>query len=195
MYSTRFRNAFTYAASLHEKQTRKGTSVPYITHLRAVAALVGEAGGSEDEAIAALLHDAVEDQGGAPILQAIEERFGKTVADIVQSCSDTEVTPKPPWRERKEAYLEHLETATASALLVSCADKLHNARAVVSDLRLIGDRLWSRFNASKDESLWYYRALAEVFRRRAAPEMLVGELERTVQDMIRLANDAQTKPD
>ena len=128
-------------------------------------------------------------------MQAIEERFGKTVADIVQSCSDTEVTPKPPWRERKEAYLEHLETASASALLVSCADKLHNARAVVSDLRLIGDRLWSRFNASKDESLWYYRALAEVFRRRAAPEMLVGELERTVQDMIRLANDAQTKPD
>ena len=145
-YGERFEDALRYAARTHARQWRKGTTIPYITHLLAVAAIVGEHGGTETEVIAALLHDAVEDQGGAPRLQEIRERFGDEVAAIVQECSDTDRTPKPPWRERKEAYIEHLAGAAPSARLVSAADKLHNARAILADYRERGDALWSRFN-------------------------------------------------
>lgn len=161
----RFEEALVYAARLHDDHVRKGSGRPYVGHLLAVAAIVIDAGGDEDEAIAALLHDAVEDRGGAPVLAAIRDRFGDRVAAIVEGCSDTDQMPKPPWRERKEAYLAHVPEATSSVLLVSSADKLHNARAILRDYRVQGDALWGRFRGGKDGTLWYYRALVEAYRR------------------------------
>ncbi|MGA8540589.1 MAG: HD domain-containing protein, partial [Terriglobales bacterium] len=160
----RFDAALQFASGLHHSQPRKSTHIPYIAHLMSVCALVIEAGGDEDQAIAGLLHDAVEDQGGLPTLETIRHMFGDRVADIVKSCSDSTVsdsTQKPPWRERKVKYLEHLRSADGDALLVSAADKLHNARAILADYRELRDELWSRFNASKEEQLWYYGALVE----------------------------------
>jgi (p)ppGpp synthase/HD superfamily hydrolase len=183
--SERFNEALVFAADLHAGQLRKGMGVPYVSHLLAVASLVLEAGGDEDEAIAALLHDAVEDQGGQETLEAIRSRFGERVADTVWGCTDTDEVPKPPWRARKEAYIRHLDLASPSVLLVSNADKVHNARATLSDYREMGDALWDRFNASGEEILWYYRSLSEVFTRRR-PSPLARELERTVSELERL---------
>jgi (p)ppGpp synthase/HD superfamily hydrolase len=178
----RFGEALVYANHLHGTQLRKGTRIPYMSHLMAVASLVLEHGGDEDEAIAALLHDAVEDQGGEPTLAEIRRRFGERVADIVQSCTDADVIPKPPWRERKVAYIAHLAHATPSALLVSNADKLHNARAILSDYQAIGDDLWTRFNSDREDNLWYYRALADIFFERGEPS-LARELDRVVREL------------
>jgi (p)ppGpp synthase/HD superfamily hydrolase len=175
----RFDEALAYAAEAHRTQTRKATAIPYISHLLAVAALVIEDGGDEDQAIAALLHDAVEDQGGQARLADIQARFGNRVADIVAGCSDTDKVPKPPWRERKVAYLEHLRTARPEALRVSAADKLHNARALLADYRTYGPALWHRFNASESDILWYYQALVRLFRQRG-PAALAAELARVV---------------
>ncbi|MCI0340627.1 MAG: HD domain-containing protein, partial [Planctomycetales bacterium] len=187
-YGPRFEDALLHAARLHKDQVRKESGVPYVTHLLAVASLVGEAGGGEDEVIAALLHDAAEDQGGRETLAEIRKRFGPRVADIVEACSDTFETPKPPWRARKEAYLAHLPHASASTLLVSCADKVHNSRATLSDLRENGEKTWARFKGGKDGTLWYFRSLVETFRKLpAAPRRLVEELARTVEEMGRLA--------
>jgi (p)ppGpp synthase/HD superfamily hydrolase len=155
-----------------------------------VCSLVLEAGGDEDQAIAALLHDAVEDQGGLPTLATIRHMFGDRVANIVESCSDsTAANPsdKLPWRERKDKYLEHLRSADGDALLISAADKLHNARAALSDYRELGEKLWPRFNAPKKEQLWYYGALVEVLETTAAPERLVKELRRIVEELKGLA--------
>ncbi len=183
----RYNEAFEMAARLHAKQFRKGTTIPYLSHLLAVSGLVLEQGGSEDEAIAALLHDAVEDQGGQPVLTEIKRVFGAEVADIVEGCSDTDVLPKPPWRERKVAYITHVAAAPAPVRLVSAADKLHNARAILADYRALGDELWPRFNAGQTEILWYYRALVAAFRQ-AGPEAnpLVDELDRTVEELAGL---------
>ncbi|HEV3138536.1 MAG TPA: HD domain-containing protein, partial [Pirellulales bacterium] len=137
--TARFSEALAYAAELHGDQLRKGSGVPYFSHLLAVAAIALEHGASEDEAIAALLHDAVEDQGGAPVRDEIRRRFGRGVADIVDGCTDADTLPKPPWRERKEKYLAHLPTAGASVQLISAADKLHNARSLLQDYRAIGE--------------------------------------------------------
>jgi (p)ppGpp synthase/HD superfamily hydrolase len=182
-YGRRFEAALVFASQLHRDQFRKGTEIPYVTHLLAVASLVGETGGSEDEVIAALLHDAVEDQGGEPTLQKIREQFGDNVANIVHECSDTDTFPKPPWRERREAYLVHLKYVTPSVLLVSCADKLHNARSLVADFHEIGNQLWERFNASRDDIIWYYESLVEVFDKSGLHMRLVLELHRTVQTL------------
>ena len=160
MPSDRFDEALAYASRLHRDQRRKGTDIPYISHLMSVAALVLEHGGDEDQAIAALLHDAVEDQGGEPILEEIRLRYGDGVAKIVADCSDAWEEPKPPWRERKEAYLAKLPEKDAASLLVSLADKTHNARAILNDLRQIGDDIWDRFNGGKDGTIWYYEALS-----------------------------------
>jgi (p)ppGpp synthase/HD superfamily hydrolase len=184
----RFEQALPYAAHLHRDQVRKGTDVPYVSHLLAVAGIVLEHGGNEDEAIAALLHDAVEDQGGAPTLQTIRLRFGDTVAAIVEGCTDTDEMPKPPWRPRKEAYIAHVASASPSVRLVSAADKLHNARTILADYRRYGDAVWDRFSGGKDGTLWYYRTLVEAFRGHGVTP-LVEELERMVGELEQLARD------
>ncbi|KUI15350.1 phosphohydrolase [Mycolicibacterium acapulense] len=179
----KFNEALGFAAELHRTQTRKASQVPYVGHLLSVAGLVIEADGTETEAIAALLHDAVEDQGGDATLVLIEERFGPEVAAIVEECSDTVVTPKPPWRERKQSYIEHLNTASDSTIRVSMADKLDNARAILRDLRRFGPKVWQRFNTDDPhEHLWYYRSLLEVYRRRS-DSWLVYELSRVVETL------------
>ena len=144
--SSRFNEAFCYAAGLHAQQRRKLSGEPYLAHLMAVAAMVMEHGGNEDEAIAALLHDAVEDQGGLPTLDEIRRRFGPAVAEIVEGCTDTADSPKPPWRQRKEAYIARLRGASASIRLVSAADKLHNARAIFREYGHRGESLWEPFS-------------------------------------------------
>jgi hypothetical protein len=175
----RFDRALSLARELHSEQQRKGSEIPYLAHLLGVTSLVLEDGGSEDEAIAALLHDAVEDQGGAPTLALIAQRFGKHVAEIVEGCSDTDVIPKPPWKERKEAYIAHLSDAKPGVLRVSLADKLHNARAILFDLELVGDAVWDRFKADRTETIWYYESLVGAFAARDAGPM-VHELQRVV---------------
>lgn len=183
----RFRQALEWAASLHEAQTRKGGSIPYVSHLLAVTAIVLEHGGDEDAAIAALLHDAVEDQGGAPLLAEIRTRYGDKVAEIVEACSDTAVVPKPPWRERKQAFLDRLPTASRDTLLVALADKLHNVRSKISDFREVGDALWDRFNRGREEQFWYYHELIRLFRTRDEFPELAAELERAVGELERLS--------
>lgn len=186
-YSEDFGAALTFAATAHGEQTRKGTEIPYIGHLLGVCSLVIEDGGTETEAIAALLHDAAEDQGGAEMLAEIEEHFGEPVAMIVDACSDTLVEPKPPWRERKEQYLAHLEQQPLPVLRVSLADKLYNARAILSDYEQIGDELWTRFKAGRDEQLWYYGELAKRFEV-LYPGRMASELSATVERLRRLVD-------
>ena len=189
---SRFAVALAYASEVHGNQRRKGGEIPYISHLLAVCSLVLEDGGDEDEAIAAVLHDAAEDQGGQRCLDEIAELFGDRVAAIVEGCSDTLETPKPPWRERKERYLAHLETATADVLRVALADKVHNARTTVAHLKRRGDDLWESFNAGPGEQLWYYRSLVDLFRRRAATRPMVDELAALVKELERLVARAAT---
>src|SRR3954447_23425749 len=177
--SERFSDALRYAEEKHRTQRRKGSDLPYSSHLLAVCSLVLEDGGSEDEAIAALLHDAPEDQGGEATLNEIRDRFGADVADIVEGCSDTFETPKPPWRRRKQAYIDHLQDAPPSVLRVSLADKLHNARSILGDQRQIGDRIFERFGGRKEGTLWYYSELARTFLKRR-PGPMADELQRTV---------------
>ena len=160
-YSKRFDDALLYAADVHRDQVRKGSGIPYVTHLLGVASIVGEGGGSEDEVIAGLLHDAPEDHGGIERLEDIRERFGDRVAEIVAGCSNTYEEEKREWWARKRAYISHLANAPESVRLVSAADKLHNARAIVADLRVLGDGLWGRFTGGKDGTLWYYRELVK----------------------------------
>jgi (p)ppGpp synthase/HD superfamily hydrolase len=180
--SSRFDAALMLASDLHRTQMRKSTVIPYVSHVLAVSALVLENGGTEDEAIAGLLHDAVEDQGGAATLERIRAEFGDPVADMVSALSDTDETPKPPWRARKEQYLMDLEGAPVSVLRISAADKLHNVRSIVRDYRAFGEELWNRFSAPANDQIWYYRALAEVFRRRLGGP-LASDLSRAVSDL------------
>ncbi len=158
-YSTRLEDAFAFAADLHREQVRKGGGAPYVTHLMAVAACVGEHLGTEDQVIAALLHDAIEDQGVTA--DAIAARFGPEVARIVEACTDAFTTPKPPWRGRKERYIARLRGEDAAVKLVAASDKLHNARSIRREHRVEGAAVWRRFTAPADETLWFYRAVAE----------------------------------
>ncbi|HYJ30182.1 MAG TPA: HD domain-containing protein [Allosphingosinicella sp.] len=178
----RFDEALVYASHIHGGQLRKGTSTPYLAHLLGVASLALESGADEDEAIAALLHDSVEDCGGAARLEDIRTRFGDRVAGIVADCSDSDTDPKPPWRQRKHDYLAALEAKPRSSLLVSLADKTHNAQAILADLHAHGDALWDRFTGGKEGSLWYYGALAQAFSR-ALPGPAADRLARLVEDM------------
>lgn len=178
------------AFELHRSQARKTASdeppgPSYLGHLLGVSAIVIDAGGSEDQAIAALLHDAAEDQGGEPVLERIEAKFGPVVRRIVAECSDTFEQPKPPWRARKEAYLAHLGEASQETLLVSLADKLYNARSIVVDLRRSGSDVWRRFNRDADP-VWYYASLAEIFER-LSPGPLADELGQVVTELRELA--------
>lgn len=170
----RFLRAFEFAAEKHRTQTRKASIIPYITHLMGVASLVLEAGGDEDLAIAALLHDVVEDCGGEKMLKQVQRRFGKRVAHIVDGCTDAYVIPKPPWRERKVSYINRLKKEDADTRLVSAADKLNNVRSILSDYRALGESVWSRFNGGREGTLWYYRTLRD--------EFLQSELNRITLD-------------
>ena len=190
-YGEKFEEALFYAARLHRDQTRKGSGVPYITHLLAVAAIVGENGGTEAEVVAALLHDAPEDMGGRERLKEIRQRFGDEVAQIVAGCTDTYEDPKPAWRPRKEAYVAHVAETSPSVRLVSAADKLHNARSILADLRFLGEELWDRFTGSKEGTLWYYRALTEAYKR-AGANAIVEELDRVVRKIEALAQQTET---
>jgi (p)ppGpp synthase/HD superfamily hydrolase len=181
MLGPRFDDALAFASRLHRDQVRKGAGTPYIAHLMSVSALVLEHGGNEDQAIAGLLHDAAEDQGGAQTLGIIRERFGEAVAKIVADCTDAWEEPKPAWRPRKEAYLAALPGKDPASLLVSLADKTHNARAILADYCTLGDALWGRFTGGREGTLWYYRSLAEAFRS-ALPGPLADELARTVAE-------------
>ncbi len=182
----RFERALVFATRKHDGQTRKRTSVPYISHLLMVAGMVLQAGGDEDLAIAALLHDVVEDCGGMPMLKEIRRRFGKRVAHVVEGCTDSFETPKRPWQERKEFYLKHLRTADADIRLVSAADKVHNAREILGDFREIGAAVWQRFAGKRQGTLWYYQALAREFNR-GRPNRLVQDLDRVVRELVSIA--------
>jgi (p)ppGpp synthase/HD superfamily hydrolase len=178
----RFHRAFLFAAKKHAGQTRKASSIPYLAHLMGVASLVLEFGGDEDMAIAALLHDVVEDCGGEPMLREVRKRFGTRVARIVDGCTDSYSLPKPPWKERKESYIRHLKNAGAETRLVSAADKLNNIRSILSDYRAIGEQIWARFNGGRDGTLWYYRALLNEFLLNK-PDRLVREFELAVREL------------
>ena len=199
----RFVKALAFAIGAHGQQVRKGTEVTYVSHLLGVAGLVLEFGGDEDLAVAGLLHDAVEDtadHNGPAMAATIRSTFGDRVASVVNACSDTDVHPKPPWRPRKEAYLAHLATATREVLLVSCCDKLHNARTTVIELHEKGPDFWERaegaerFNAKAPDQVWYYLELSRVFSERLGADgvlaPLASELSRTVDTIARLAAGA-----
>ncbi|MRR10640.1 bifunctional (p)ppGpp synthetase/guanosine-3',5'-bis(diphosphate) 3'-pyrophosphohydrolase [bacterium] len=181
----RFQRALAYAAQLHIDQVRKDSLTPYIAHLLATTSLVLEYGGNEDEAIAALLHDALEDQPNDGQTRAeIETQFGAGVLAIVQACSDTQVHPKPPWRERKEAFLKTLAYISPSACLVIAADKLHNTRTLAREFREHGEAIWQRFNGGRAGTLWFSRTLlAALQARNCLPAALLGELSSAVAEL------------
>ncbi len=188
--SERFKEALALATDLHADQRRKGSGIPYVAHLLGVASLVLEYGGTEDEAIAALLHDAVEDQGGKETRKLIAKKFGEEVAQIVDGCTDTDETPKPPWQERKAAYIAHIASASPSVLLVSACDKLYNARTILADYRRIGDDIWERFKGGrKDGSLWYYQSLVGAYQK-TGDHPVYDELDRTVKELLKLVQSA-----
>jgi GTP pyrophosphokinase len=177
MLGHRFTEALCLAADLHARQCRKASGVPYVSHVLAVASLVIENGGNEDESIAALLHDAAEDCGGDKTLQLIRIQFGSNVADIVLGCSDTTLSPKPPWRDRKERYLRHLAISNRSVQLVAIADKLHNLRTTLNELAVQGENFWSHFRSGREGMLWYFGELVRIFRTSTVPALLFTELE------------------
>ena len=191
VFSERFGRALQVAAELHRSQVRKGTTVPYVSHLLGTCAIALEFGANEDEAIAALLHDVIEDVEPVEAARAAVAEFGPEVLRIVEACTDADVHPKPPWRERKVAYLVRLATEDRAAILVSASDKLHNARAIVSDLHRHGPALWERFHPDSDQP-WYYRSLVTAFR--SNPQhgpALIDELDRTVTEMERLSREVR----
>ena len=193
--TARFEAAMVYAHQVHQNQRRKGTGIPYIAHVLGVAALAIEYGATEDEAIAALLHDAAEDGGGEATLAEIRARFGDTVGDIVLGCSDSLVEDpedKLPWRERKENYLAHLENASPSVCLVSAADKLHNVRSIMRDYREHGDEVWERFQGRRDGTLWYYETVADTLLRRYHTQ-LARDLQDEVDALLVLVNETELR--
>ena len=184
--TSRFNDALLFAVELHAGQTRKVSGEPYVAHLLGVASIVLDYGADEDEAIAALLHDAIEDQGGPATGEEIRRRFGSAVAEIVEGCTDADTIPKPPWQQRKEAFLGRLEHASASIRLVAAADKLHNARSLLRDYRQQGEVIWNHFKGGREKTLWYYRAIVEILQR-SGTTPLVEELDRTVSELERHA--------
>jgi len=190
--SDKFEEALIYATRAHCNQTRKKTGIPYIAHILGVTAIALEYGGNETEGIAALLHDTVEDCGGAERLRDIREKFGEDVARIVDGCTDSDQTPKPPWLDRKRAYVEHLKDSDSSTRLVSASDKLHNTRALLAELRRTGLEVFERFAGKQDGTLWYYRALVTAFRQHGEHPDLIDELDRVVSEIEKLVQRSST---
>ncbi|WP_392534005.1 HD domain-containing protein [Nostoc sp. C117] len=178
----KFASALVYATRLHAEQTRKISGVPYISHLLSVAALVLEAGGSEEEAIAALLHDSIEDQGGIPTREQVRQLYGETVVAIIDGCTEWDTPPKPPWLERKQRYLENLRHTSPSVRLVSLADKLHNARSLLADWQQQGDTIWTEFSNGKEKTLWFYQSLIQVYQQ-TGNDWMTQELQRVVSQL------------
>ena len=188
LYSERLIEALGVAARLHAGQRRKGSEIPYLSHLLGTCAIALDYGANEDEAIAALLHDAIEDVQPTAKARAAVAEFGPEVLRIVEGCTDSDTHPKPPWLERKRAYIAEVAGRDAAILLVSAADKLHNSRSIVSDLRRFGAGTWDRFTGGRDGSLWYYRELVDAYRANPAHQPdLIAELDRTVTEMEALA--------
>ncbi len=185
MLTSRFSDAFLYAAKLHAAQRRKVSGEPYLSHLLGTASIVLDYGGNEEESIAALLHDAVEDQGGPATRGEIHKRFGENIAAIVDGCTDADTFPKPPWRQRKEVFLERLRTASPSVRLVVAADKLHNLRALVREYRRQGEGLWRYFQGGREGTLWYHRSVAEILQT-GGNDLLARELQHTREELERL---------
>ena len=184
LYSERIIDAMAAAAQIHGTQRRKGTEIPYLSHLLCTCSIALEYGANEDEAIAALLHDAIEDGRPTAAARATVWSFGDEVGRIVEACTDADTQPKPPWRPRKEAYLASLDKKDHSVLLVSASDKLHNARSIVRDRRGVGEKVWDRFKVQKSDTLWYYRSLVVAYRENSEHNRaLVAELDRTVAEM------------
>jgi (p)ppGpp synthase/HD superfamily hydrolase len=184
--SEKFEEALIYATRAHSNQRRKNTGIPFVGHILGVTAIALDYGANETEAIGALLHDTVEDCGGAERLRDIREKFGDDVARIVDGCTDTYEAPKPPWMERKRAYIEHLKDSDSSTRLVSASDKLHNTRAILAELRRHGTKVFDRFAGKKDGTLWYYRTLVTAFRQHGDHEDLIDELNRVVTEIEKL---------
>ncbi|AFZ42481.1 metal dependent phosphohydrolase [Halothece sp. PCC 7418] len=184
--SPRFSQALTFANDLHLKQKRKGSHSPYISHLLTVCSLVLEYGGDEDCAIAALLHDAIEDQGGAATRETIRLQFGERVTTLVDGCTESDQTPKPPWQKRKEAYIAHIPKMSDQVALISAADKIHNARSILRDYQTLGEEIWERFRGGKEGTLWYYRSLVSAFRKRNVTP-IVEELTTVVDQLEAIA--------
>ena len=189
---SRFLDAFQFASEQHSGQTRKASTIPYIAHLMGVASIVLEAGGDEDLAIAALLHDVVEDCGGVRMLKEVRRRFGRRVADIVDGCSDAYEIPKPPWRERKESYIRRLKQEGSDTRLVSAADKLNNIRSILSDYSSVGESVWSRFHGGREGTVWYYRTLRDEFLR-SQPNRVTRDFDLAVRELESLTG-CRTQP-
>ncbi len=190
--STRFDEALTFASDLHRDQVRKGSNVPYIAHLLGVCSLVLEYGGDENCAIAALLHDAVEDQGGTETQKQIYRKFGEEVGKIVDGCTDASTEPKPPWQERKQAYIEQIPEMSHEVALVSAADKLYNAQSILKDYQEVGNEIWERFKGKKAGTLWYYRSVVNAFRQRKVTP-IVEALTAVVKQLETVANESATE--
>ena len=180
----RLDEAFRYAHEVHARQSKKGTTVPYLGHLMGVCSIVLDDGGNETQAIAALLHDAAEDHGGRARLEDIRSRFGDEVARIVEDCTDSWEKTPPPWVERKQAYIQHARKLPPESLRVSVADEVHNTYGILRDLRNVGDAVWDRHDASADDVLAYYESLVRAYRE-AGGGKLVDELERIVRGIQR----------
>lgn len=188
----RFEDALLYATRLHANQMRKRSSVPYVAHLLGVTSLVLEDGGSEDEAIAALLHDAVEDQGGLETLEEIRIRYGSAVADMVLEVSDSKSEPKPPWQQRKQAYIASIQNASPAAIRISLADKVYNARSILRDVRETGESAWNKFNGGKEGTLWYYEQLIQAFQKHGS-RYLLSELIRIFEQLKALSGPGDSR--
>ena len=186
-FSDKFTQALSFTATLHNGQLRKGTQIPYISHLLSVSAIVMRNGGDEEQVIAALLHDSVEDQGGINLLNDIESKFGERVAKIVKQCSDSFEKPKPPWEQRKKTYVASIAHKSDDAILISMADKVDNARAILHNYRKIGEKLWERFRGGREGTLWYYRACVDAFGNRSNGD-LCQELAELVSQIEKLAS-------
>ena len=183
----KYLEAYNYSYKLHKKQMRKGSNIPYFTHLSSVSNLIIENNGTTTQAIAGLLHDAVEDQGGAKTLAIIKRKFGPKVAKIVDQCSDTIIEPKPPWKARKIKYIQNIKNKTQDTLLVSLCDKYHNASCILSDYQKVDEGIWNRFTASKQETFWYYESLYKEFKRYLKNHSeLIKEYKKKVDEMKKI---------